>query len=119
MLFAAENQASGGGYSIFIVMGLLFAVMYFFMIRPQQRRRREVETLQASIGPGDEVVTVGGLYGTVRSVDDESVSLEIAPGVAARYARGAISRVITSAARPADEVGNDGATSTDKVVDQD
>lgn len=74
---------------------LLFGVMYFMMIRPQQRRRREAEQMQSSIGPGDEVVTIGGLYGTVTSVDDETVMLEVAPGVQTRYARPAIARVVT------------------------
>lgn len=73
---------------------LLFGVMYFMMIRPQQRRRREAERMQGSIGPGDEIVTIGGLYGTVTSIDDETVTLEVAPGVHTRYARGAVARVV-------------------------
>ncbi|MBF9132763.1 preprotein translocase subunit YajC [Plantactinospora sp. S1510] len=73
---------------------LLFGVMYFMMIRPQQRKRREAEQMQSSIGAGDEVVTIGGLYGTVTGVDDETVMLEVAPGVQTRYARPAIARVV-------------------------
>jgi preprotein translocase subunit YajC len=73
---------------------LLFGAMYFMMIRPQQRRRRQAEQMQSSIGPGDEVVTIGGLYGTVTSLDDETVKLEVAPGVQTRYARPAIARVV-------------------------
>ena len=73
---------------------VLFGVMYFLMIRPQQRRRREAEQMQSSIGPGDQVVTIGGLYGTVTSIDDETVMLEVAPGVQTRYARPAIARVV-------------------------
>lgn len=78
---------------------LLFGVMYFMMIRPQQKRRREAEQMQASLGPGDEIVTIGGLYGVVTSVDDETVTLEVAPGVYTRYARPAIARVVTSTAK--------------------
>jgi len=113
--FAAENQSTGSGYSLFLVMGLLFAVMYFFMIRPQQKRRREIEQLQSGLGAGDSVVTVGGLYGTVQSADDDSVMLEIAPGVVARYARGAIAKVIASAAQSDD----DETAAADKVIDAD
>lgn len=119
MQFAAPAQG-GGGSSLFIVVGLLFVVMYFFMIRPQQKRRRLVETMQSTLGAGDEVVTVGGLFATVQSVDDESVMLEIAPGVTARYARGAISKVITSAAQPdEDETAAEQETSANKVIDSD
>ncbi|MBT8225930.1 MAG: preprotein translocase subunit YajC [Dactylosporangium sp.] len=80
------------------MLALLFAVLYFLMIRPQQRRSRRLAEMQASIGVGDEVVTVGGLYGTIQSVDDETVMLEITPEVVARYARASISRVVVSAA---------------------
>jgi preprotein translocase subunit YajC len=82
-----------------LMIVLLFGVMYFMMIRPQQKRRREAEQMQASLGPGDEVVTIGGLYGTVTGVDDETVMLEIAPGVQTRYARPAIARVVNRAER--------------------
>jgi preprotein translocase subunit YajC len=77
-----------------LMIVLLFGVMYFMMIRPQQRKRREAEQMQSSIGAGDEVVTIGGLYGTVTGVDDETVMLEVAPGVQTRYARPAIARVV-------------------------
>jgi preprotein translocase subunit YajC len=76
---------------------LLFGVMYFMMIRPQQRRRREAEQLQSSLGPGDEVVTIGGMHGTVTAVDNDVVTLEIAPAVEVRYARPAIAKVISQA----------------------
>jgi preprotein translocase subunit YajC len=92
--------ASSGGGNILVTLLpliLLFGVMYFLMIRPQQRRRREAQQLQSTLGPGDEVVTIGGLYGTIVEADDEAVTLEIAPGVHARYARPAIARTISSA----------------------
>ena len=60
--------------------------------------------MQSALGPGDEVVTIGGLYGTVVGVDDDTVTVEVAPGVQSRYARPAIARVVTRAERPeADE----------------
>lgn len=71
--------------------------MYLLMIRPQQRRRREAQELQSRLGFGDEVVTIGGLYGTVVETDDETVTLEISPETYARYARQAISRVVARA----------------------
>jgi preprotein translocase subunit YajC len=92
---------SGGGNPLFTLLPLilLVGVMYFLFIRPQQRRRREAQELQSAIGPGDEVVTIGGLYGTIVDTDDETVVLEIAPDVQVRYARPAIARTISRAAQ--------------------
>ncbi|MFI7436756.1 preprotein translocase subunit YajC [Micromonospora haikouensis] len=98
MLYAAAGSGAGGLTPI-LMIALLFGVMYFMMIRPQQKRRREAERMQSALGPGDEVVTIGGLYGTVTGVDDETVLLEVAPGVQTRYARPAIARVVSQAER--------------------
>jgi len=91
--------ASGGAGSLtpILMIALLFGVMYFMMIRPQQKRRKEAERMQRELGPGDEVVTIGGLYGTVTGVEDDTVLIEVAPGVQTRYARPAIARVVTRA----------------------
>jgi preprotein translocase subunit YajC len=98
VIYAAESSGGGGSFLVTLLpLILLFGVMYFLMIRPQQRRRREAQELQAGIGSGDEVVTIGGLYGTIVEADDETVVLEIAPGVQARYARPAIARVVSKA----------------------
>ena len=95
----AASSSSGNPYGIWILLALCIAAAYFLIIRPQQRRRREVEAVQSSIGPGDEIVTVAGLYGTVIDVDDKIVTIEVAPGVTNRYARQAIGQVISSASR--------------------
>jgi preprotein translocase subunit YajC len=94
VLLAAQSGGGVGSFTPILMIALLFGVMYFMMIRPQQKRRREAEQMQASIGPGDKVVTIGGLYGTVTAVDDDTVMLEVAPGVQTRYARPAIARVL-------------------------
>ena len=106
MFYAQEGGGGAGSFMPILMIVLLFGVMYFMMIRPQQKRRREAEQMQAGIGPGDEVVTIGGLYGTVAGVDDETVLLEVAPGVQTRYARPAIARVVSK------------ATSTEAVVEE-
>ncbi|WP_106324739.1 preprotein translocase subunit YajC [Actinoplanes italicus] len=76
------------------MIALFFAVFYFFMIRPQQKRRREAQDMQNTLGPGDQIVTIGGLHGTVTGVADGEVLLEISPGVEVRFARPAIARVV-------------------------
>jgi preprotein translocase subunit YajC len=116
MILAADAQA-GGGLFQFLPLVLIVAAVYFLLIRPQGKRKREQQAMQASIGPGAEIVTIGGLYGTVTAIDDETATLEISPGVEARYARGAIARVVTPGATEeteADEANADVA----KVIDE-
>jgi preprotein translocase subunit YajC len=98
VLFAQENTAGGGNLLTTLGMfALLFGAMYFLFIRPQSKRRKEAEQMQKQIGAGDKVITIGGLYGTVASTDDDSVTLEIHPGVNARFSRQAIARVLDRA----------------------
>jgi preprotein translocase subunit YajC len=91
----AAEASGGGSFTPLLLIVLLFAVMYFLMIRPQQKRRREAQAMQNALGPGDQIVTIGGLHGEVVSVDDDVVTLEIADGVHVRFARPAIARVLT------------------------
>ena len=63
---------------------LIFVIFYFFMIRPQSKRQKEIRKFQDSLGNGKKVVTQGGIYGTIREVKDDYVVLEIADGVKIR-----------------------------------
>src|SRR5439155_6681221 len=92
---AASGTSSGGGSAtagLLIPLVLMGGIFYFLLIRPQQRQRRAQRELIESLDVGDEVVTIGGLYGTIRAVDDESVTLEVAPQIDLRFVRGAIAR---------------------------
>ncbi|MDP9419623.1 MAG: preprotein translocase subunit YajC [Actinomycetota bacterium] len=71
---------------------LLLALMWLLLIRPQQARLRKQRELVASIAAGDEVVTAGGIVGTVRVVTDDELRLEVSPGVEIRLLRMAVSR---------------------------
>lgn len=86
---------------------LLVAVFYFFMIRPQRNRMRQHQDLLSALGLGDEVETIGGIYGTIRSMDDESYMLEISPGTTVRVSRGAVRRKIVP---PGEEEPSEDAT---------
>ena len=86
---------------------LLVVVFYFFMIRPQRNRMRQHQDLISNLGLGDEVETIGGLYGTIRSMDDESFMLEISPGTTVRFSRGAVRRKVI---QPGDEEPSESAT---------
>src|SRR5688572_11594674 len=93
VFFAAESSGGSGSFvPTLMMMVLLFGAMYFLFIRPNKRRRQQIEEMQRSIGPGDEVLTVGGLYGIVQEIDSDRVVLEVSPGVTNRYSRTAISQ---------------------------
>jgi len=80
------------GYLIIIVV--LFAAMWLFLIRPQKRRQVEQSRLQDSIAAGDEILTAGGIHGTVRGIEGEVVQVEIAPGTISRLDRRAVATVV-------------------------
>jgi preprotein translocase subunit YajC len=76
-----------------VVLFLLpLALLWVLMIRPQQQRVRQVREMTASLEVGDEVVTAGGIYGTVTEADADILSVEVAPGVVLRVLRGAIAQ---------------------------
>ena len=116
-MFIAAQAQGGGSFTPLLLIVLLFGVMYFMMIRPQQKRRREAQQMQSALGPGDEVVTIGGLHATVIEVADDVVTVEIAPGVPARFARPAIARVVKQET-VADEVVPDDAPVAADPVDE-
>ena len=76
---------------------LTFGLMWALLILPQQRRMRQHQAVIASLEPGDEVVTAGGVYGTVVSVEDEVLAVEVAPGIVLRVLRNAVSQRVAPA----------------------
>lgn len=79
----AAQAAQGGSMSMIFMMVALFAIMYFFMIRPQQKKQKEIRNFQNSLTEGTKIVTGGGIQGTVKKVNLEegTVDVEIARGV--------------------------------------
>jgi len=73
---------------------ITFGLMWVLLILPQQRRMRAHQAIVASLQEGDEVVTAGGVYGTIISVDDDTLAVEVAPGVVLRILRSAVSQRI-------------------------
>ena len=80
ILLAAQQQSA---MPMILMMVAIFAIMYFFMIRPQQKRQKEVQKFQNQLTEGTQVVTGGGIYGTVKSVDltKNTVDVKIARDV--------------------------------------
>ena len=103
-LAAASNTTQKANPLVTLLPIVLIGVVFYFMlIRPQQRRARAARELTSSTEVGDEVVTIGGMFGVVREIDDDSVLLEVAPGTELRFLRSAIARKLN----PDDEVPAD------------
>ena len=90
LLDAAQPQ--GGGMSFIIMMVVIFAIMWFFMIRPQQKKQKEIQNFRNSITVGSSVVTAGGLYGTVKAIEDadNTLIIEIARDVKVKVDRNSV-----------------------------
>ena len=90
IFLAAQAAQGGGGMSFIIMMVAIFAIMYFFMIRPQQKRQKEIQNFQNSLAEGGEVITGGGIYGTVKKIDLATgiIEVKIADGVVIKVDKG-------------------------------
>jgi preprotein translocase subunit YajC len=90
---AGGGEGSAGGFGAFLPLILMFAIFYFLLIRPQQKKAKAHKQLLATIKKGDHVVSSGGLHGVVTGITDDVVTMEIAPKVRVKVARGSISGV--------------------------
>lgn len=83
LILAAQGQGARGGMGMIIMLIAMFVIMWLFMIRPQQKKQKEIRNFQNSLQTGDHVVTGGGIYGTVKNINLEknTVEVEIARGV--------------------------------------
>ncbi len=86
------TAASGNEWMSILPFILIFVIMWFFMIRPQQKRQKEIQNFRNSINVGTDVVTAGGIYGVVRNIDETSntLQIEIAKGVMIKVDRNSV-----------------------------
>ena len=91
------GEGAGGGFGAFLPLILMFAIFYFLLIRPQQKKAKAHKQLLSAIKKGDRIVSSGGLHGLVTGLTDDVVTVEIAPKVRVKIARGSISGVSTKA----------------------
>ncbi len=83
------------GLGSIIFLAALIAVFYFLLIRPQKKRVEQHQRLISSVDVGDEIVTIGGLYGTITALGDEDFELEPSSGVRLRFVKSAIARRVS------------------------
>lgn len=92
---AAGGAGGGAAFAQFIPLILIFLIMYFLMIRPQQKRLRAHRDMVGALKKGDHVVTQGGILGRVTNVRDDELEVEIGQGVKVRVVRSTIAQVVS------------------------
>jgi preprotein translocase subunit YajC len=94
---AKNTQASGfGAWGLWVILGLMFVVMYFVLYRPQRKRAQEAQDMLTSLNKGDEVVTIGGIHGTIRKLTEDTIVIEVDEGVRLTFSKSAIARTLTA-----------------------
>ncbi|WP_455366896.1 preprotein translocase subunit YajC [Kaarinaea lacus] len=91
---AAGGQPQGSGLEPLIMLGLLFVLFYFLLIRPQTKRAKEHKNMVESLSKGDEVVTNGGILGRINEIEDTFLTLEIAEGTEVKLQRNAVTSLV-------------------------
>lgn len=95
---AAGGAGGAGAFAQFIPLILIFVIMYFLMIRPQQKRAKQHREMVSALQKGDQIITQGGIFGKVTSVRDDEVEVEIAQGVKVRIVRATVTQVLNKTA---------------------
>ena len=90
----AAGAPAGAGYGQILILVVFVAIFYFMLIRPQQKRQKELQAMLSKLASGDEVVTSGGILGRITDVGESFVTLEVADGVRIRVQRAQISQLM-------------------------
>lgn len=90
----AQQAQQGGGMQLLIMIGVFFLIMYFLLIRPQQKRAKEHKNLVSSLAKGDEVLASGGILGKIAEVGDSFITLEVQDGVKIKVQKQSVSSVM-------------------------
>ncbi len=90
-MYLLETQGGGSGWTTLIMFGGIFVVMYFFMIRPQQKKQKELKKFRENIKEGDQIITIGGAYGTVAKVDGSTIVVTVESGAKIKFEKSAVS----------------------------
>lgn len=85
-----EGAAQGGGLSGILMIVAMIVVFYFFMIRPQSKKQKEIKKAREAMAKGDKVVTAGGIHGRITQIQDNAIMVEIAPNVTIKVDKGSI-----------------------------
>ena len=86
-----QAAPAGAGWMNVALIVVMVANFYFFMIRPQQKKQKEINNFRNALTPGQDVVTIGGIHGTIKHIDGDIITLKIATGVEIKIEKAAIS----------------------------
>jgi len=84
------GAAQGGGLQMLLMLGLVFVVMYFFMIRPQMKKQKELRNFRNELAKGDKIITTGGIYGRIAEIKDTYMVVEVCEGTKIKVDKNAI-----------------------------
>jgi preprotein translocase subunit YajC len=117
-ILAQSSESGGSLLSLLFPLVLLGGVFYFLLLRPNRTRQRQQQSLLESLKVGDEVMTAGGIFGTLKAIDeeDDTVTVEIAPGTEVRMLRRGIAQRLVD--EPEQEGGDDDDGTEDQGFDQ-
>ncbi|MFN8397729.1 MAG: preprotein translocase subunit YajC [Bacteroidia bacterium] len=91
---AGGDAPKGPGLEMFVMIGVIIVVFYFFMIRPQQRKQKAEQKMRDSLAKGDRIVTIGGIHGKIVSVEDTTVMIEVDNGVKLKMEKVAVKPLV-------------------------
>jgi preprotein translocase subunit YajC len=94
MTGGSGGAGGGGGLGAFLPLIIIFAIFYFLLIRPQQRKAKQHKQVLADLRKGDKVVSSGGLHGLITGMSDDVLTVEISPKVRVKISRGSIAGVV-------------------------
>ena len=87
----AAAQPQGGGIQMIVMLVGLFAIVYFFMIRPQNKKQKEIQKFRNALEVGQDVITIGGIHGTIKRIENNDIiTLSVSTGVEIKFDRSAI-----------------------------
>ena len=99
LLQAAQAAQNGSNWSFWVMIVAMIAIMYFFMIRPEQKRRKEMQTFREGLKSGDKVITAGGIYAVVKKVEEATLLIEVDSNVTLRIDK----NMVVAAPAPAEK----------------
>ena len=85
-----QSESAGGGFSGMIMIIAMIVIFYFFMIRPQSKKQKEIKKAREAMQKGDAVVTAGGIHGKIKELNDNTILMEVAPGVSLKVDKASV-----------------------------